>query len=236
MEFTNPAGRIIVPLHLSTVKNARELVEELTAAGVNWFRIGLDLITAGEARAVLSMVQELDGHVLWDGKFNDIPDSVAAATQQVASWGVDLLTAHASAGRESLRAAVDNRGSAKVVAVTVLTTMGSLEAQRIFLRSPTVAASIFAEDAATVGCEGVICGPRDLPTIAHLRRPLIRVTPLVVPEWGAPNPGTITPSDAVRGGADYLIINRPILEPPPEVDSRLKAVEKIIDEIATVIP
>ena len=45
------------------------------------------------------MVQELDGHVLWDGKFNDIPDSVAAATQQVASWGVDLLTAHASAGR-----------------------------------------------------------------------------------------------------------------------------------------
>jgi orotidine-5'-phosphate decarboxylase len=236
MEFSDPGSRLIVPLHLSTVKNAPELVDELMAADIRWFRIGIDLITAGMAADILSMVQERDGHVLWDGKFNDIPDSVAAATKQVASWGVDLLTAHASAGRESLKAAVDNRGSAKVVAVTVLTTMGSLEAQRIFLRSATVAAGIFAESAADIGCQGVICGPRDLATIAHLRRPLIRVTPLVVPDWADPTPATITPGDAVRGGADYLIIDRPILEPPPQVGSRAEAVKKIIDEIAAVTP
>jgi orotidine-5'-phosphate decarboxylase len=217
-------------------KRARELVEELTAVGVGWFRIGLDLITAGEAPAVLSMVHGLNGHVLWDGKFNDVPESVAAATKQVASWGTDLLTAHASAGRESLLAAVANRGSAKVIAVTVLTTMGSLEAQRVFMRPATVAASMFAEDAANLGCAGVICGPRDLSIIAHLRRPLIRVTPLVVPEWAEPNSATITPSDAVRAGADYLIINRPILEPPPAVGTPSSAVKKIVDEIAASNP
>ena len=122
-----------------------------------------------------------------------------------------------------------------MVAVTVLTTMGSLEAQRIFLRSPTVAASIFAEDAANVGCEGVICGPRDLPTIAHLRRPLIRVTPLVVPEWGSAESRAPSPRAMPSGGCG--LPNHQSSNSRTSTGGRLtKAVEKIIDEIATVIP
>nr|ALV85546.1 orotidine 5'-phosphate decarboxylase/HUMPS family protein [uncultured bacterium pA1] len=229
-----PKDRIIVALDVSTLEAARPLIDAL-APHVGLFKVGLELLTAVGAPAAVAAVRERGGRVMFDGKFCDIPNTVAGATKAAVALGADLLTVHASAGAESIRAAVREAGAAKVVGVTVLTSIGESECFEIFGDSPEGKVIDFAGTLAKCGAPAVVCSPREASLLRHL--PLLRITPGIRPAWAetGDQKRVLSPGDAVRGGADMLVIGRPITKPPAAVGTPADAARRIADEIAEAL-
>lgn len=123
MQPTEP--QLIVPLDNCTLQEARELVGELQAAGVRWFKVGLELYTQTGPLFVREL-KERGLSVFLDLKLHDIPNTVAKAVKAAVATGADLATVHCSGGREMLAAAQNAaQGSAlSLLGVTVLTSLG----------------------------------------------------------------------------------------------------------------
>jgi orotidine-5'-phosphate decarboxylase len=217
------------------------------------------LLSSNENHARLSfemlrfIFDEMRGKIFWDGKFNDIPNTVAGATRNTRVMGVKFLDVHASAGIEAVREAVKNKGDAKLLVVTVLTSLQFADLWNIGLgrcRNPncrkyftTEWSDKFVSDlvenmamwAKGCGADGVICSPRELPLITkyEMYKNFIKVVPGVRPSWAASGDQkrVMTPGDAIRAGADYLVIGRPITAPPAEIGGPAEAVKLIIKEI-----
>src|SRR3989338_7186442 len=105
-----PKNRIILAIDVDTLEKAEYLVVNL-APYVGYFKVGLQLLTAVGAPKVVDFVHSRGGKVFYDGKFCDIPNTVAGAAKVVADMGVGMFNVHVSAGMESIKAAVDNRGN-----------------------------------------------------------------------------------------------------------------------------
>src|SRR6478736_380100 len=131
----DPKLRLIVALDVDSLARSTPLIEAL-APHVGYFKVGLELITAAGGPSVVHHVQRLGGQVFYDAKFNDIPNTVGAASRTVGTIGAKLFTVHASAGLEALKAAAENKGSAECYAVTVLTSMDEANCQHIFGELP----------------------------------------------------------------------------------------------------
>ncbi len=234
----NAKDRIILALDVSSLAEVRKLVEEL-APYVGCFKVGLQLIIAIGAPTAVALIHSLGGKVLLDGKFCDIPNTVGQASAAAARLGVAMLTVHASSGREAMRAAVENSGEALVLAVTVLTSLDDTETQRIFGASSKEKVLQLVHDARTAGVDGIICSPQELRTLREQPKlaGLLMVTPGVRPIWAATGDQEriMTPGDAIRAGADFLVIGRPIRTPPPEVGSPVEAAKLIAEEIAEAL-
>ncbi len=235
--MNEPRERIIVALDVNTLEAAVKLVEVLTPH-VGGFKIGLELISAVGGPQVVKAVHELGGKVFYDGKFDDIPNTVAGASKAVSSLDVLMFSVHASAGIEAMTAAVENRGKSLVLAVTVLTSREENDANLTF-GGPTKAKVLqFAREAKLAGCDGVICSPQELELLG--KRPelkdLLKVTPGVRPVWAAAGDQkrVMTPSEAIRAGATTLVIGRPITNPSTEIGGPAEAAKRIADEIASV--
>jgi len=244
-----PGERIIVALDVDNPKEAINLVKELGPL-VGAFKIGLQLINGmfasliairdlteairalGEIRILFNL---LNGKIFWDGKFNDIPNTIAGASKEIAKMKIKMFDVHASAGRETIAEAVANKGDSLVFGVTVLTSIGEQECVSIFGTNPSDKVLQFAEMLLEEGADGIICSPQELIILREGRIPadLIRVTPGIRPEWAQRNDQKriMTPAEAIKYGADYLVIGRPITQPPPEIGFPRKAVELIAEEI-----
>ncbi len=233
-----PKDRIIVALDVDTLEKAVPLVEAL-APFVGCFKVGLELLTAEGAPQVVKRIHALGGQVFFDGKFDDIPNTVAGATKTVAALGVKIFDIHASCGLEAMRAAVMNKGKSLLLAVTVLTSLDDAASEHIFGALPSVKVLQFAIDAETAGADGVVCSPHELEILGRAERlqRLLRVTPGVRPAWAAANDQkrVMTPAEAVKKGATHLVIGRPILQPPREVGSPVEAAKRIADEIGEAL-
>lgn len=244
--------RIIVALDVPSVGQALDLVMALSDH-VGGFKLGLeffnstyhDLVTKpiGDAVVVLEDLQNLfrrlEGRLFWDGKLNDIPNTLAGATKPLAEIRVWMLNVHASSGIEAMREVVLNSGQAKVLAVTVLTSMEENQAHLIF-GSPSEAKVLqMARDAVLAGVDGIICSPRELSLL--VKQPelddLIYVVPGIRPSWAATGDQRriTTPADAIKNGADYLVIGRPITKPPSEIGDPVEAARMITEEIVLVL-
>lgn len=244
--------RIILPLDVSIVRQAIGLVQQLSQ-WVGPFKIGLELINTIIASLVDPKIRDedallnlqnvrnlfelLDGRVFWDGKFDDIPNTVGGASVPIAKMGVKMFNVHASAGRESVIKAVANKGSSLVLGVTVLTSIGEAECVSIFGDKPGPKVSQFAKMLAEVGADGIICSPQELEILG--RQPeelgkLLKATSGVRSLWAATGDQkrVMTPGEAIKAGADYLVIGRPITQPPPEIGGPVEAAKKIAEEIA----
>jgi orotidine-5'-phosphate decarboxylase len=226
-----PKERLIVALDVSDIEDAKPLIA-LLAPHVGMFKVGLELLTAIGAPAAVAAVREAGGRVMYDGKFNDIPNTVAGAVKAAVGHGVDLITVHASTGAESIRAAVRESGSARVIGVTVLTSIGESECFEIFGDSPTNKVVEFAKVLVKCGAPAVVCSPREAGELRGL--PLLRITPGIRPAWAetGDQKRVLSPGDAIRGGADILVVGRPITQPPKGIGGPLEAVKRILDEIA----
>lgn len=205
--------RIIVALDVDSFEKAKFLVESLTLhAGC--FKVGLQLLTAVGAPEVVRFVQGLGGQVFYDGKFYDIPNTVAGASKAVAELGVDMFNVHASGGVEMMRAAVENRGQSKVFAVTVLTSLSEEDIHSIYGGPAKSKVIDFAHLALIAGVDGIICSPQELSVLRSREEfnKLLMVTPGVRPKWASvgDQKRIMTPGEAIRLGADYLVIGRPI--------------------------
>jgi orotidine-5'-phosphate decarboxylase len=130
--IVRPEERIIVALDVNNFHDLHVLLQKLQGTSIWGVKLGLELCTAVGAPAAVAMATGHGYRVMLDLKFGDIPNTTAGAARSAASLGVEMFTIHASAGRESIAAAVKNCGNSQVLAVTVLTSIDDTECSNIF--------------------------------------------------------------------------------------------------------
>ena len=214
--------KLIVALDVPTAAEARALVAALRDV-VGLFKIGSQLFTAAGPEIVKQII-ESGSRVFLDLKFHDIPVQVAGAARATTELGVSMFTVHASGGGEMMsRAAkavsetVARTGLARpqVLAVTVLTSVDSLTLSEIGIASsPMECVLRLAKLAADSGMDGVVASPLEAQALrSNLTNPgFLLVAPGVRPAGGPldDQKRVTTPAAALRAGADYLVIGRPI--------------------------
>jgi len=207
--------RLIVALDVPNVLDGLELAKTL-GDSVNFYKIGLGMLTGGGLALANELKGELGKRIFLDMKFFDIPATVEAAVRGVAQFNLDFLTVHGdphvvSAAREGAAGS-----GLKILAVTILTALdrGDLDASMI---APGDMADIVAERAARAfeaGADGVIASPQEAARIRALPQAAgkLIVTPGVRPAGSAANDQKriATPGDAIRNGADHIVVGRPI--------------------------
>jgi len=189
---------------------------------VGGFKLGLEFHTANGAAGIRA-VAETGMPIFLDLKFHDIPNTVAGAIRAAVPLAPAMTTLHAVGGAEMMKAAVDAAGDAaakhgvarpKILAVTVLTSMGQPELPTIGVDGPVLdQVKRLASLAVSAGVDGIVCSPHE---VGHLRALLgadvALVIPGIRPAWAAANDQkrVLTPKEAVDKGADVLVIGRPI--------------------------
>ena len=180
-------------------------------------KVGMELFTAA-GPVVLERLHRLGFRIFLDLKLHDIPNTVAGACRAAASHGVWMLNVHASGGRrmmEAAREAVgDGGGRPLVIGVTVPTSMehGDLAETGIAVPLSDRVRSL-ARLSCDCGLDGIVCSATDLGRLhGHVHTGFLRVTPGIRLGRGTDDQRRITtPGEAVRAGADYLVIGRPII-------------------------
>lgn len=235
MRALAPHQRLIAALDVPTVAEARALCAAL-AGTVGLAKVGLELYVA-EGPAAVRAAQEAGLPVFLDLKLHDIPNTVEGAARSAAALGVQMLTVHASGGRAMIAAArtgLETASGARplLLAVTVLTSLSPADLADAGLpctvEEQVVRLGRLAVDA---GADGLVCSPHEA---AALRRALGNEPILVVPGIRPAGSAThdqaraATPASAVRAGADYLVVGRPLREGPSPAD----AARRIAAELA----
>ena len=203
---------------------------------LRWVKIGLQLFTRCGPRMV-GQVAERGYSVFLDLKLHDIPNTVASAVSSLAHLPVDLLTLHTCGGSEMMRAAetarARQRPSMTLLGVTVLTSMDGTALAEVGVEgSPADQVVRLARLAGKSGVGGLVCSPLELPV---LRRELgpdpVMVTPGVRPAGSAADDQKriMTPADAARAGASYVVVGRPIYK----ADDPAAATRAVIEELAS---
>jgi orotidine-5'-phosphate decarboxylase len=181
---------------------------------VSTVKIGLELYLRYGPDAVASVRGASSVRVFLDLKLHDIPATVAGAARAVARLRPDLLTVHAAGGAAMVRAAVEAAPGAKTLAVTVLTSLGDADLDRIGLAGPVSdAVRRLAVLAVEAGAQGLVCSPQEAETLrAEVGPDILLVTPGI--RWAGgeahDQARVATPEDALRAGADLLVVGRPI--------------------------
>lgn len=230
--------KIIVPLDVPTQEDAIALVEKLPQ--VTFWKVGLELFVS-TGSGILTTLKERQKRIFLDLKFHDIPNTVAGACRAAGGYGVDLITIHATAGRKALQAAqtaVQEGAEAagypppKLIAITVLTSLNSRDLAfdlKIPLELPEYALQM-ALLAKESGLDGAVCSPQEVSQLRQIcGDEFLFVCPGVRPKWAeaGDQKRTLTPAEAIKAGADYLVIGRPITSAPDPV----AAFERICNEI-----
>jgi len=186
----------------------------LVTPHVSTLKIGLELYLRYGPEVVASVRGASGVQIFLDLKLHDIPATVAAAARAVARLRPALLTVHAAAGPAAIRAAADASRGTKVVAVTVLTSLGEADLRRIGLAGPASdAVRRLAVLAVEAGADGLVCSPQEVAAVrAEVGDNIILITPGVRPAGAETHDQArvATPEEALRAGADLLVIGRPI--------------------------
>jgi orotidine-5'-phosphate decarboxylase len=208
-----PRDRLIVALDVPSVDEARALIEKL-GDSVGVYKIGLELLFSGG----FALAQELAHHerpVFLDAKLLDIEATVERTTAAIARMGVDFLTVHAL-DCKTLAAAVRGRGDSalKLLGVTVLTNLSSADLVEQCIDHPLTELVLHrARLAKEAGLDGVIASGHEAAQIRKVAgADFLIVTPGVRPRGSEAQEQTraVTPKAAIEGGADYLVVGRPI--------------------------
>ncbi len=182
------------------------------------FKVGAQLFTSEGPRAVIKLA-DLGYDIFLDLKFHDIPNTVAHAVAAAARLPrVRLMTLHASGGLAVMRAAREAAGTKKnrpaLLAVTVLTSFDEAALREIGMEGSLGSRVVaLARLARTAGMDGVVCSALEASTVRREFGPDFKIlVPGVRPASAATNDQSriATPGDAVRAGADYLVVGRPI--------------------------
>ena len=229
--------RLIVALDVPDAASAVALVNQLENT-CRWFKVGLELFVAA-GPAVLDPLLKRGHSIFLDLKFHDIPNTVAAAVRSAAALGVRMTTVHAAGGPAMLaasRAALDGLDDPpELLAVTVLTSMDSAQMSAIGIgRSTAEQVELLARMGLAAGIRGFVCSPQEVASLRALTGP---EGVLVVP--GIRLAGAkigdqkriATPAEALRQGASFLVVGRPITHAPDPAE----AAEAILKEMAEAL-
>jgi orotidine-5'-phosphate decarboxylase len=208
--------RLIVALDVPTAAEARALVERLGGA-VRFYKIGLELFTSGGYFELLEWLVARGNRVFADLKLYDIPETVRRATANLSASGATFLTVHGH--RSIMQAAAREKGSMKILAVTVLTSFDASDLAEMGTAGDVTSLVLSrARLAAEAGCDGVIASGLEAPRIkAELGGRLLVVTPGIRPAGEKPKDDqkrTVDVAQAFAGGADYIVVGRPVRDAP----------------------
>jgi orotidine-5'-phosphate decarboxylase len=224
--------RIIVALDFPTGELALKFAAGLAPADCR-VKVGKELFTASGPRLVESLVDK-GFDVFLDLKFHDIPNTVANACKAAARLGVWMINVHALGGRKMLVAAREAvpPGSAKLIAVTLLTSMGRADLNDIGINGePQDVVRRLALLTRDCGLDGVVSSALEAPELRRsIGQDFFLVTPGIRPAGSSPNEQEriSTPSQAIRNGASYLVIGRPITQ----ASDPTRVLQQLNDEIA----
>ncbi len=223
--------RIIVALDFPDPQRALDLAVKLDPASCR-LKVGKELFTAAGPQLVEKLMRK-GFDVFLDLKFHDIPGTVANACKSAARLGVWMMNVHALGGRRMLMAAREAvpPGSSRVIAVTLLTSMGSDDLSEIGLSGePQDVVRRLALLAGDCGLDGVVCSPLEVPELrAMMGAQFCLVTPGIRPAEAAVDEQKriSTPHQAIANGADYLVIGRPVTQ----ADDPVAMLERLNEEI-----
>jgi orotidine-5'-phosphate decarboxylase len=217
------ADRIIVPLDVQTRQAALALVDFLPQ--VSFWKVGLELFVS-EGPQIVRELKARHKRVFLDLKLHDIPNTVAGACRSAAHLNVDLLTLHATGGRRALQEAqaalVEVQGEnpqTRLIAITLLTSLNARDLAfdlKVPLELPQYALemALLARDC---GLPGAVCSPHEAAQLREVCGPdFLLVCPGVRPTWAAKGDQqrAMSPAEAFKAGANYLVIGRPITTAP----------------------
>jgi len=240
---THPRSSLIVALDFDSLSSAVKFAGQV-ADLVGMFKIGNQLFTAAGPAAVKE-ISALGTGIFLDLKFHDIPNTVAGAVLASAAMsGVELINVHALGGKAMLEAAVQAISAGvpmgadrpRLLAVTILTSMDQKAIKEVGISgTPKLRVVKLAQLAKSAGVDGVLASVEEAKAIRKAcGRDFLIVTPGVRPKDHARAAGRddqarkATPAEAIRAGADFLIVGRPIIA---ATDPRAAA-QAIVDEIA----
>lgn len=224
--------RIIVALDTDSPEAALASVSRL-AGEVGLFKVGMELFPRGGPDLV-NRIRAKGAEVFLDLKFHDIPNTVAGAVKSAVAMGVKFATVHASGGRAMLAAAAAAAAGSgtTILAVTVLTSLDDADLASVGFAFPAAeAVDRLAGLAMAAGIGGIVCSAREVAAVrAAVGKNVVLVTPGVrLPgDSAGDQKRVVTPFDAMRAGADYLVVGRPITKAADPV----AAARKIAAEIA----
>jgi orotidine-5'-phosphate decarboxylase len=212
MDDNDPGSRIALALDVPTLDSAKTLIDR-TREHIGTFKVGLELYTAVGPAAV-EAVHAAGAKCFLDLKLHDIPATMGRSVARAACMGVAYLTVHGLAGLDSLRQASDNAGSARLLAVTVLTSLDEAALQAIGLSGdPQSAADRLAKLAWDAGVRGFVTSAHECAALREALGPdAFLVTPGIRPAGSdvGDQKRVMTPRDAIKAGADLLVVGRPI--------------------------
>ncbi|OFW26669.1 MAG: orotidine 5'-phosphate decarboxylase [Acidobacteria bacterium RIFCSPLOWO2_02_FULL_59_13] len=221
--------RLIVALDVPSAEQAKNLVARLDGIA-SFFKVGLELYTAAGPDFVRWLVAG-GKKVFLDLKFLDIEETVRRATEQAARLGATLLTVHASGYTVAAAVQGCQASGLKILAVTVLTSMDADDLKAMGLNCSVEELVLDrAKKALAAGSHGVIASGQEAAALREkLGKDFLIVTPGIRPA-GAPaneQKRATTPAEAIRAGADYLVVGRPITQAPDSKEATLKILEEM---------
>jgi len=211
-----PEERLIFALDVPSVDEAKRLVDTLRES-VQFYKLGLELFTAGGYFELVDWLLERDKKIFADLKLFDVPETVRSAVRQLRQRPITFTTVHGNDG--ILEAACREKGDLKILAVTVLTSLDQgdlkdlgfeVDVHRLVLSR--------ARRALEIGCDGIVSSGLEVRELReHLGDKLILVTPGIRPVENRPaddQKRVVTVEEAIRNGADYVVVGRPIRNAP----------------------
>jgi orotidine-5'-phosphate decarboxylase len=244
--------KLILALDFPSIDPALKLAQSISStAGI--FKINIHLFTSAGPSAV-EKLHQLGSDIFLDLKFHDIPNTVkGAVSSAIALPGLRLLDVHALGGVEMMRAAAAARDEAKnanlavpkLLAITILTSMDNAAMRGVGIAGPASKRVVqLARLAQKAGMDGVVASPEEVRAIRRAcGKDFLIVVPGIRPSVGGGPAGgrkrktddqarVATPAEAIRAGADYLVIGRPITGAPDPV----AAARAILEEISSALP
>ncbi|MBW1713798.1 MAG: orotidine-5'-phosphate decarboxylase [Deltaproteobacteria bacterium] len=224
--------RLVVALDTSDQSQALAWTRDL-GPEVGWFKVGLELFTAAGPDLVRD-IKNLGGRVFLDLKLHDIPATVRGALNAAQGLGAEMITVHIQAGPDWIRA-VAPRERLKVVGVSLLTSLAPQDLEALGQRTNDPSALVLdrARLALEAGLSGVVCSGREAAAVRSVLGPeKLIICPGIRPAWslvdGDDQARVTTPAQAVRAGADLIVVGRPILGAPDPV----RAAQEVVQELA----
>jgi len=228
--------RLIFAMDVEGADRARRIADALEGH-VGIFKVGLELFV-GSALEGVDIVGELGARagVFLDLKLHDIPATVRGAMRAASGKRqVRFVSVHTSEGPGALRAYVERAGTIGVLGVTVLTSVAPADVAGLgYSASMDELVLVRARWAAEAGCAGIVCSGLETRRVREAIGPeMAIVTPGIRPAWDAQahdQQRIVTPAAAIRAGADYIVVGRPIRD---AVDPA-RAADMIVEEMAGI--
>ncbi|MEK6673127.1 MAG: orotidine-5'-phosphate decarboxylase [Nitrospirota bacterium] len=233
--------KLILALDLNEKKRALEIVDKFSDY-INTFKVGLELfVSAGPS--IVDEINRKGKKVFLDLKFHDISNTASRAAMAAARLGVYMFNVHANGGLEMMKKCREsvtelcireNIERPKMLGVTVLTglTPDALKNELSVTHSIRTHVNHLSRLAIDAGLDGVVASGHETAMIrTHFGKNFIIVTPGIRTSWSPPDDQrrTATPREAIKEGADYIVLGRAVLNQPDP----LKALELISAEILT---